>query len=737
MPINFPNSPILNEQYTYDNKTWEWNGTYWEVYSALTSYITSAYTVGDGISDISGVTGGNITLKSFSGVNITIVDGGDKLTFSGSPQQNVVGFYLPLSGGTVTGNTIFTSGLTASTLTSNGSITASTSIARGNYLQPTLVAAANNDVLVGLDIAPTFTTGAFSGVIGYGLYVRSNIATTPNTSIRLGIGSTGSTSEFVSFGGGRNYIGFDRSLGGAVIGSVSTRSISFGLGNEGSTTVYGRFHATTGNFTLQNGGTFTDAGYRLDVVGSDARINGVRVGLGGGNLTTNTAVGDNALNANTTGTNNTSLGFYSLQSNTTGIGNTSLGFASLYSLSGGGGNNVSIGRESARYIADGTTTLNNSSTSIFIGTYTKALANSQSNQIVIGYDAIGLGSNSVVLGNSGITKTALQGNILIGTTTDDGYKLDVSGTTMLRGIVYGVGSGGVPIQLLTTVGTGTAVVGGNTATPIRVQAQNIQLYVGSTAVGYFHPTTGNFTLQNGGTFTDAGFRLDVQGQARVTGNSFLAATFINVISAQTSAILQADSTSRGFLPPRMTSTQRDAISSPATGLTVYQTTDNYLSLYNGVNWQNIVSPNSNGNVLIGKTTDSGQKLQVSGDTLISGGLTANTISATVKMFDIEHPTKDGLRLRHGNLEGPENGVYFRGTIVNQKEIILPDYWEGLVDESSITVSLTPIGFFQSLFVVSKSNKKIIIDNNEDKNHFDFVIYGERKDINKLIIEYKK
>jgi hypothetical protein len=117
MPINFPNSPSPNQLYTYDNKTWEWNGTYWEVYSALTSYITSAYTVGDGVSDISGVTGGNIALKSFSGVNITIIDGGDKLTFSSSTiSTSVSGDYLPLSGGTVTGNTIFQSGLTAHTI---------------------------------------------------------------------------------------------------------------------------------------------------------------------------------------------------------------------------------------------------------------------------------------------------------------------------------------------------------------------------------------------------------------------------------------------------------------------------------------------------------------------------------------------------------------------------------------------------------------------------------------------
>jgi hypothetical protein len=150
--------------------------------------------------------------------------------------------------------------------TTTGSISAASAIARGTFLNQTLVATANNDVLVGLDIQPTFTTGAFTGVAAYGLYCRSNIATIPNTSIIVGLGSTGSTSEFVLFSGGRNYIGFDSSLGGAVIGAVSTRTISFGLGNSGSTTVYGRFHATTGNFTLQNGGTFTDiASARLAV----------------------------------------------------------------------------------------------------------------------------------------------------------------------------------------------------------------------------------------------------------------------------------------------------------------------------------------------------------------------------------------------------------------------------------------------------------------------------------------
>jgi hypothetical protein len=112
MPINFPNSPTPNDLYTYDDKTWQWNGIYWDVYSGLTGYITSAYTVGDGYSDISGVTNGYIALKSFSGQNINIIDSGDKLTFSGISVNDVPAF----SGGTVSGATIFTNGLTANTI---------------------------------------------------------------------------------------------------------------------------------------------------------------------------------------------------------------------------------------------------------------------------------------------------------------------------------------------------------------------------------------------------------------------------------------------------------------------------------------------------------------------------------------------------------------------------------------------------------------------------------------------
>ena len=56
-----------------------------------------------------------------------------------------------------------------------------------------------------------------------------------------------------------------------------------------------------------------------------------------------------------------------------------------------------------------------------------------------------------------------------------------------------------------------------------------------------------------------------------------------------SAILQADSTSKGFLAPRMTLAERDAIVSPATGLQVYNTSSNKLNVYNGTSWTDVGS----------------------------------------------------------------------------------------------------------------------------------------------------
>jgi hypothetical protein len=107
-------------------------------------------------------------------------------------------------------------------------------------------------------------------------------------------------------------------------------------------------------------------------------------------------------------------------------------------------------------------------------------------------------------------------------------------------------------------------------------------------------------------------------------------------------------------------------------------------------------------------------------------------TATTKSFLIDHPSKKGMKLQYGSLEGPENGVYVRGT-TNNRFITLPSYWRDLVNSSSITVSLTCLGSFQPLFVEQKNNREIIVGG--VCGYYDYVVYGERKDVEKLQVEW--
>ena len=117
-----------------------------------------------------------------------------------------------------------------------------------------------------------------------------------------------------------------------------------------------------------------------------------------------------------------------------------------------------------------------------------------------------------------------------------------------------------------------------------------------------------------------------------------------------------------------------------------------------------------------------------------------------KPFDLEHPTKGkGYRLRYACIEGPEVGVYYRGRLKESNVIQLPYYWKDLVHEDSITVQLQPIGSNQNLVIQEFNNEFIVIA--EDSTNTDLVtdlstidcfyhVYGERKDVNPLIVEYE-
>jgi hypothetical protein len=96
---------------------------------------------------------------------------------------------------------------------------------------------------------------------------------------------------------------------------------------------------------------------------------------------------------------------------------------------------------------------------------------------------------------------------------------------------------------------------------------------GNPQVGMFNISTGNFGLSAGG----------VERVRIGTGGIGINTLASNVASAT----LQIDSTTQGVLFPRMTTTQKNAIATPAAGLVVYDNTTNKLQCYNGSTWNDL------------------------------------------------------------------------------------------------------------------------------------------------------
>ena len=76
-------------------------------------------------------------------------------------------------------------------------------------------------------------------------------------------------------------------------------------------------------------------------------------------------------------------------------------------------------------------------------------------------------------------------------------------------------------------------------------------------------------------------------------------------------------------------------------------------------------------------------------------------------FDIPHVKNPKKRIRHVIAEGPEAGIYVRGRLSGENVIKLPEYWDGLIDPSTITVTLTQIRTSQDLMVDAIEWGKVI------------------------------
>jgi hypothetical protein len=163
-------------------------------------------------------------------------------------------------------------------------------------------------------------------------------------------------------------------------------------------------------------------------------------------------------------------------------------------------------------------------------------------------------------------------NLMVGTTTNAGFRLDVNGTARVQGITT-----------ISTAGASTSIILGNSS-PNAERVINAQGYVGNRAAYRFNNI-------NGGTLEACANNLTYANSwdCGSQGNIGLILTGATGTAAAGSSVLDMRSTTQGFLPPRMTTAQKNAIPSPATGLVLYDTTLNKLCVFTGVNWETVTS----------------------------------------------------------------------------------------------------------------------------------------------------
>jgi hypothetical protein len=382
---------------------------------------TNAYNGGFTICSSNNVNG---VCYTNSGVNKTSANFLSPVTGTTFTGTNFTG---TLTGNAATATNVPYSGLTGTVPTWNQNTT-------GNAATATQATNATNATNVNGGTVSA-TTGTFSGTVAAG-------TATPTTIGSNGVLLNGVPALQAQTSLGNYYSGGAGNLTGTGAGNTANGYQALHSNTTGSDNTANGYAAlsvnTTGSDNTANGyvalpvnttgtGNTANGMYTLhsNTTGSENTANGYQALYYNTTGFSNTANGVNALSANTTGYNNTANGYQALFSNTTGFSNTANGYQALYSNTTGYSNtangvnalsanttgyyNTANGYQAGQYIADAVTANQTSSYSVYEGFQAYPLANGDTNENVIGNDAIGHGSNTTTLGNSATVGTWLNG----------------------------------------------------------------------------------------------------------------------------------------------------------------------------------------------------------------------------------------------------------------------------------------------------------------------------------------